>query len=420
MTRTISEIPEKELSASAGMMLMEVLRRTHLSAPHDLSSVVAEEARAIGITDVVMYLVDYEQTVLVPVPRSGTGSREVLSVAGTMAGRSFSAGSILDTQTDEGRRVWLPLLDGTERLGAVELAVAGPPDKLPCHVLAVFERFAHFIAGLVVTKDPYSDVFTLLRRRKPMTTASELVRAMVPPSTMATKDFVLAAMLEPAYDVGGDAYDYALNDDLLHLGIFDSVGHGLAAAGVVTFALSAYRHSRRREEDLPAMYEAIDVQVADEYPSGRHVTACLARLDVQAGRLRWFSAGHPSPLLLRAGRFIKELDVKPSPPMGLKLADRPPVVGEEALEPGDLILFYTDGLTESRRPDGRLFTTERLAEFVERQAGSGEAAPDTLRRLREAIIERGEGTLRDDATAMLVEWRGESQGTVLPQTVLDR
>jgi serine phosphatase RsbU (regulator of sigma subunit) len=84
-----------------------------------------------------------------------------------------------------------------------------------------------------------------------------------------------------------------------------------------------------------------------------------------------------------------------------------------------MVLFYTDGLTESRRRDGRLFTTERLAEFVERQAGSGEAAPDTLRRLREAIIERGEGALRDDATAVLVEWRRGSQRAVLPQTVLD-
>ena len=94
-------------------------------------------------------------------------------------------------------------------------------------------------------------------------------------------------------------------------------------------------------------------------------------------------------------------------------------MGEESLEPGDMILFYTDGLTESRRRDGTLFTVERLAEFIERQAGSGEAAPETLRRLREAIIERGEGALRDDATAVLVEWRRDSQRLLLPQTVLE-
>jgi hypothetical protein len=418
VTRTISEMSEQELAASAGAMLMEVLRRTHLSAAHDLSTVVAEEARAIGVSNVVMYLIDYEQTMLVPVPGLDTADRKPLSVGGTVAGRAFSASSIMDTQADEDRRVWLPLLDGTERLGAVELTVTCHPDELSEHVVAILERYAHFIAGLIVTKDPYSDVFKLLRRRKEMTTASELLRELIPPSTMATKDFVLAAILEPAYDAGGDAYDYALNDDVLHLGIFDGVGHGLAAAGVTTFALSAYRRSRRCGADLAATYEAIDVEVAEQYPSNRYVTACMAQLDVSAGRFRWISAGHPSPLLLRGGRFIRELDVKPSLPMGLKLADRRPVVGAESLEPGDMVLLYTDGMTESRRPDGTLFTVDRLAEFIERQAGSGEAAPDTLRRLREAIIERGEGTLHDDATAVLVEWRGDEQKAVLPQTVL--
>jgi serine/threonine protein phosphatase PrpC len=418
MTLTISDIPEDELAGRAGTMFMEVLRRTHLSTASDLSTVVAEEARRIGIDAAVLYLVDYEQTVLVPVPGPDTANRDVLAVQATLGGRSFSAGTILDTEADGGRRVWLPLLDGTERLGVIELVTTGAPEELSEAALTVCERYAHLIAGLIVTKDAYSDAFKLLRRRRGLTTASELLRDMVAPSTLATDKFVLGALLEPAYDIGGDAYDYAINDGVLHLGIFDGVGHGLAAAGVTTFALAVYRHGRRCGQTLTEMYEAIDAELADQYPTTRYVTACLATLDVTTGRLRWISAGHPAPLLLRRGRFIRELDVKPSPPMGLKLAEREPVIGDESLEPGDMVLFYTDGLTESRRPDGRLFTTERLAEFIERQAASGEAAPETLRRLREAIIERGEGSLRDDATAMLLEWSGDTQDRLLPQTVL--
>jgi stage II sporulation SpoE-like protein len=414
---TISAIPENELAGRAGTMFMEVLRRTHLSTAADLSTLLAEEARRIGIDALVMYLVDYEQKVLVPVPGPDSDDRDVLTVRASVGGRSFSAGTILDTEAEGGRRVWLPLLDGTERLGVLELVTTGAPDELSETAITVCERYAHLIAGLIVTKDPYSDTFKLLRRRRGLTTASELLREIVAPSTLATDQFVLAALLEPAYDIGGDAYDYAIND-VLHLGIFDGVGHGLAAAGVTTFALSVYRHGRRCGQTLSEMYEAIDGEVAGQYPSGRFVTACLAKLDVTNGRLSWISAGHPAPLLLRRGRFIRELDVKRSPPMGLELAERAPVIGEESLEPGDMVLFYTDGLTESRRPDGRLFTTERLAEFIERQAASGVSAPDTLRRLREAIIERGEGSLRDDATAMLLEWRGNTQDRVLPQTVL--
>jgi serine phosphatase RsbU (regulator of sigma subunit) len=101
----------------------------------------------------------------------------------------------------------------------------------------------------------------------------------------------------------------------------------------------------------------------------------------------------------------------------MRLATSAPVEGDESLEPGDMVLLYTDGLTEARRPDGELFTEERLGEFIERQAVNGLPAPETLRRLREAIIERGEGALRDDATALLVEWRRGTERAILPETV---
>jgi serine phosphatase RsbU (regulator of sigma subunit) len=128
-------------------------------------------------------------------------------------------------------------------------------------------------------------------------------------------------------------------------------------------------------------------------------------------------AGHPPNLLLRDGRFVKSLEVRPAPPLGLRLAKKRPVVAHESLEPGDLLLAYTDGLTEARRPEGQLFSVGRLAEFIERQAAAGRPAPETLRQLREAIIGRNEGTLRDDATAILVEWRRGSERRLLPQTV---
>ena len=149
----------------------------------------------------------------------------------------------------------------------------------------------------------------------------------------------------------------------------------------------------------------------------RFVTALIAELELSSGRLRWVSAGHPAPLLLRDGRLIKELDLTPAPPLGTGLAATAPAEGQESLEPGDMILLYTDGLSEARRPDGELFTVERLGEFIERQAAGGQPAPETLRRLRAAIIDRREGSLRDDATALLVEWRRGSERSLLPQTV---
>jgi hypothetical protein len=131
----ITDISEAELSARAGTMLMEILRRTHLSAAHDMSAVVAEESRTLGLAGVVLYVVDYEERTLVPVPGPGAGGRQPLPVQGTVAGRSYAAGEILDVAADEGRRVWLPLLDSTDRMGVAEFALDGQPGRLAEHVV---------------------------------------------------------------------------------------------------------------------------------------------------------------------------------------------------------------------------------------------------------------------------------------------
>jgi serine phosphatase RsbU (regulator of sigma subunit) len=335
-----------------------------------------------------------------------------------VAGRAYASTKILDVDASGGeRRLWVPLLDGTERIGVLRATIPGE-EPVEEALVAVCERYAHFIALLVVSKSAYTDAFERLRRRGTMTLASELIWELVPPLVLASDEFVLAAMLEPCYDIGGDAFDYALDDGVLHLAVFDAMGHGLPAAGMASLALSAYRHNRRRGGAGPAAaYAAIDAALSAESLPSRFVTAVIAELDLDSGHLRWVSAGHPAPLLLRAGRLVKALEVVPSPPLGLGLDPGPAVEGHEALEPGDMVLLYTDGLTEARRPGGDLFTEERLGEFIEREAASGRAAPETLRRLRAAIIERGAGALRDDASAVLVEWRRGTERVVLPDTV---
>jgi serine phosphatase RsbU (regulator of sigma subunit) len=351
----------------------------------------------------------------VPAPDAGTS--EPLSIQGTVAGRSFASTAVLDVdgEAGEGRRLWIPLLDGTERIGVLRLSLACG-DRVPRPLLAACERYAHFIALLIVTKSAYTDFFERLRRTAPMTLASELIWALVPPLVLASEDFVLSALLEPCYDIGGDAFDYALDEGVLHVAVFDAMGHGLPAAGMASLAISAYRHSRRRGDGPAAAYAAIDTALADQHLASRFVTALIAQLHLSTGQLRWVSAGHPAPLLLRDGRLVKTLDVEPAPPLALQLASGPPLEGRESLEPGDMLLLYTDGLTEARRPGGELFSVERLGEFIEREAASGRSAPETLRQLREAIIERGAGALNDDATAVLVEWRRGGERALLPET----
>jgi len=391
--------------ASVADTLNELLRRTYLSAPSDLAAVIAEQARPLGAHDVVLYLIDYEQRTLVPLGDPAHGDLGTLSVEGTIAGRAFRTTSVLRSSSEgaEGERLWLPLLDGTERLGVIQMAFDHGP--IPERTAMVCERYAHLTAMLIATKAAYGDTFEVPRRRQPMTIASELLWQLAPPLVFATDRLVLAGMLEPCYDNGGDALDYAVNDGVLHVGIF-----------VAAFALSAYRHSRRRGYGLLETYGSMDAAVRDQFPGDRYVTAVIAQLDLETGRLTWVSAGHPPPLVIRHARLTRTLSAPPAAPLGIPLEGPPAELADESLEPGDLLLLYTDGLTEARQRNGEMFTVPGLGEFVEREAAAGQTAPETLRRLRQAIVERQAEELKDDATAVLVEWRRGGEADLLPPT----
>jgi serine phosphatase RsbU (regulator of sigma subunit) len=78
----------------------------------------------------------------------------------------------------------------------------------------------------------------------------------------------------------------------------------------------------------------------------------------------------------------------------------------EELEPDDMLLLYTDGVTEARTADGELFGLDRLTDLLEREAASGRTAEELLRRLARSVLEHQAGGLRDDATLLLVQWTG--------------
>jgi hypothetical protein len=400
-------------------MFVDVLRATHLSRPSDLTALLAEHARRIGVEQLVVYLVDYEQNQLVPVPGPDTAERSVLRVQGTAGGQAFAKVEIQEADAGVAgrRRLWLPLLDGTDRLGVLEVVLPAVDGGVDTTLVAICERYAHLTAQLVLGKGQYGDTFELVRRRAPMSIAAELQWDLIAPLTFATDGLVIAGMLEPAYEIGGDSFDYAVDASVAHVAVFDAMGHGLSAATVATVAVAAYRNSRREAHDLAGTYAVMDETLGEQFHGERYATAVLARLELTTGLLAWINAGHPAPLLMRDGQLVKTLDAPPATPIGVQLVAEPPQVGREALEPGDQVLFYTDGLVEARGDDGHFFTAERLADFFERQAAAGLPAPETLRRLRHAVMAYQHGRLQDDATAVLVEWRRGSERTLTPQTV---
>lgn len=111
---------------------------------------------------------------------------------------------------------------------------------------------------MVVTKDAYTDQFFLTRRRAEMSVAAEIQWWLLPPLSMVVPQVEVAGVLEPAYEVAGDRFDYALNDNILHVGMIDAMGHGLDAATMAAVAIGAYRHARRAEIEPSEIYTLMD------------------------------------------------------------------------------------------------------------------------------------------------------------------
>lgn len=139
----------------------------------------------------------------------------------------------------------------------------------------------------------------------------------------------------------------------------------------------------------------------------RFVTAQLGQLDTDTGVFRWINAGHPAAMVLRGAQVVKELQGTPALPLGLNGltagADGWPI-STEALQPGDRLLLLTDGVDEARNEHGEFFGRARLAQFAAKEAASGLATPEVMRRLQQALLRHQVGQLQDDATMLFVEW----------------
>ncbi|WP_234358409.1 PP2C family protein-serine/threonine phosphatase [Streptomyces sp. NRRL B-24085] len=403
-------------NGDTGQMLRRLMQAAHMVTLEELPALVAGHADTAGLYDVAVYAVDIRETLLRQITGRGLDAAaggEAFRVDGTLPGRAYQRVTVVSEPPRDSRsrrRWWVPVTDGVERVGVLRADTEDGDDRA---VRQDLRDLASLVALVLLSKRSFSDSYARLVRMAPMNVAAEMQWKLMPPPAFAGHDVTVGAVSEPAYEMGGDAFDYAVSGNTLHLSVFDAMGHDTTAGITANVAVAACRNARRQGASLADTSRAVESVLVSHFGTSRYVTGILADLDLDTGHLTWINRGHHLPLVIRDNRWTVELTCPPAGPMGTCLG-LPIVVSRRQMEPGDRLLLYTDGIVDARDGEGRRFGRERFTDFIVRHHSSRQTLHETLRRLMHAVLDHHAGKLEDDATVLLTEWRAGHQDRLVP------
>ncbi|HEX2102065.1 MAG TPA: PP2C family protein-serine/threonine phosphatase [Solirubrobacteraceae bacterium] len=256
---------------------------------------------------------------------------------------------------------------------------------------------AHTLAYVIIANRRFTDLFEWGKRSVPLSLAAEIQHRLLPGSyTCEAGQFTLAGWLEPAGNVGGDTFDFAVDRDTVHLSMTDAMGHTVQAAVLATVLVGALRNARRAGVDLAEQAQRANAALCEFARRGEFVTGQVARIDLKTATATIVNAGHPQPLRLR-DRHVEALSLLPDLPFGTA---RDPAyrVQPLSLRPGDRLVFLTDGMLD-RNASG----VDIAAALI---AGAKMHPREAVQHLVGAVLQATDGDLADDATVMCLDWHG--------------
>ncbi len=384
-------------------------------------------AEAVGAQDIQLLLADYDQVELRPLmSRQGESlaSGQRLLIDDSLAGQAYRVQATITVPEGECLHVYLPIGLRDERLGVLGVRL---PQPLAADALTGLATAAAILGYVILAASRFTDLFEQARRARPLSLEAEVQWGLQPVRAFSCPEFSMAGQLVPAYDVGGDSYDWVVNQGVASVYAIDAMGHGLNASMLGALAVTAMRNARRAGLSLTDRFTAADDAVHRQFGSSAgagvtgvtaavaatagtgvpFVTATALEVDVAEGTAIALSAGHPWPYRLRSGR-IEQVPLTPQYPLGM-FPGTAYATEELDLEPGDRLMLLSDGVLEAAPKGGEHFGETRLEAAL--LATRSTSPHEAVRQLVRALLDYQQGDLRDDATILLFDWHGRHGGS---------
>jgi phosphoserine phosphatase RsbU/P len=231
--------------------------------------------------------------------------------------------------------------------------------------------------------------------------AAQVQRLFLPLNKPAIDGLEIAGMMQPARGVSGDYYNYfPIDANTTQIIIADVSGKGVPAALLMSATAAAMRLAANHERNMLEQVERLNSGILSVSDADRYVTLLLAEIDVQKRKLQYVNCGHNPALLFRATTgTLTHLDSS-CPPIGLS-PEEICELSSANLAPGDVVVFYTDGVTEAKTPLGEEFGMERLSATVRR--GSSLSAEELMTDIYTAAANFCGDDFADDVTLLVVK-----------------
>lgn len=301
-----------------------------------------------------------------------------------------------------------PLWHDDQVLGLLYVDNVAAPAPFEEVDLRLLTLIAHLTAVKVRETEQYEAVERAERLAEELRRAATMQQNLLPPEPVREGKVVVAGKNIPSFDVGGDYFDFiAAEDGLLFVGLGDVAGKGMAAAMLMMNLQASVRAQVETGRPLQDVMARLNRSIHQSVRGLRFVTLFVARIDTASGVVTYVNGGHNPPYVMRATGEIETLSSG-----GLLLGMFPEAEYEQGtitLSPGDLLVIYSDGVTEARAPAGpgeevgEEFGEDRLVEFLRdaRDLPAEQLVDRLIGRIREF---NGPAQLADDVTVAAVRF----------------